>query len=573
MHLSKILLVEDNLGDARLVEELLLGDGNGPFEIIRAHSLATAVPLLEKHQIAAVLLDLKLPDAEGLETLTRMHTAVPGVPIVVLSADEDETLAVRSVQQGAQDFLVKGNISSLLLRRSLSYAIERKRMAEQLHHMAHHDVLTGLANRKLFYDRLKQAINLARRAGRRSALMFLDLTDFKLINDSQGHHVGDLLLQGVAGRLGGIVRASDCVARMGGDEFTIILSEIRGAQDASLIAEKLLNVLSEPFILDSRPIQAIASVGIAIYPDDGDDADTLIRAADAAMYQAKQDAGKGSNCYRFFCPKLAAKASGYAENEQRLRDALQRGEFVLHFQPEVNARNSEIIGMEALLRWQHPEQGLLTPASFMGALEETGLIVPVGEWALRTACTQSKKWQEQGLPPMMMSVNVSPRQFRQSNFIDSVAQALRHARLDGSLLELEFTETLLREDEERSIQVLEQLSRLGVKLTLDNFGSGIVSFKSLMTFPIHAIKIDRSLIQDKTHGSGGAAIAKAAIEVAHIFQIKSLAEGVETSADLDRVQQIDCDDAQGYLYSRPLPADVIPDLIRGNRLLHPKKVN
>lgn len=570
--IAKVLLIEDNPGDAKLVEVLLEANNNANkhFELICVGLLSDAFPILEQGGISAILLDLGLPDGNGLDSLTQIYTAALTVPIVVLSAEEDELLAIQSVQLGAQDFLVKSGISELVLRRSLYYAIERKTLLEQLQYLAHYDVLTGLANRKLFYDRLKQDIVGARRSKKSLALIFLDLDDFKLINDSLGHRSGDDLLKEVAKRLQHCIRTTDCVARMGGDEFTLILNDLNHVEDAAVIAEKILQTLAEPLVLNVQQIITHASLGIAIYPDDCTDIETLIGAADAAMYQAKESGGeKKKGGFRFFSAAMSAKAQRNADKIEQLNEAFERGEFELYYQPTVDVRSGMIVSMEALLRWQHPTQGLLTPAKFMTELESSGLIVPVGNWVLQQACAQSKSWQQQGLAPLAIAVNISARQFRQSGFVDTIVNALHENRLPPSLLELEFHEATLWEDEDYSVQELSRLSQMGIKLSLDNFGNDMISFKSLSKFPVHAIKIDQSLIQQDSLHSSEAVIAKAAIEIARIFHIKGLATGVENEAQLEMVRHIACDDAQGYLYGRPLPVNEAGELIARSATLHP----
>lgn len=565
---AKILLIEDNPGDAKLVKVLLETNDNANkhFDLICVSLLREAFRVLEQGGIMAILLDLGLPDGRGLESLTRIYAAAPTIPIVVLSAEEDELLAIQSVQLGAQDFLVKNSISEFVLRRSLYYAIERKNLLEQLQYLANYDELTGLANRKLFYDRLRHNIVSARRSKKSLALIFLDLDDFKMINDSLGHHSGDDLLMEVAKRLLACVRTTDCAARMGGDEFVIILNDLNNAEDAAIIAEKILQTLAKPFYLNKQPINIRASLGIAVYPDDCDDSESLIGAADIAMYQAKDEK---KNSFRFFSSSMGAKVQRDTDKIHQLSAAFDRGEFEIHYQPSVDVRSGMIVGMEALLRWRHPEQGLLSPAKFMTDLENSGLIITVGNWVLHQACAQNRAWQNQGLASLMISVNVSAKQFRQSDFVDSVIQALQKNEVSPSRLELEFHEATLWEDDEYSVRELNRLSKLGVKLSLDNFGNDMISFKSLTKFPIHAIKIDQSLIQHDSLHSSEAIIAKAAIEIARIFHIKGLATGVENNTQLEMVRHIACDDAQGYLYSRPLPANEATELIARFAALHP----
>lgn len=571
---AKVLLIEDNPGDVKLVQVLLEANDESqkPFELLRVGQLSDAFPMLSENGIMAILLDLGLPDGHGIDTLIRIHAAAPMIPIVVLSAEEDEMLAIRAVQLGAQDFLVKQGISSRLLRRAICYAIERKRLMEQLQYLAHYDVLTGLANRKLFFDRLKQDVLGANRSKKSLALIFLDLNDFKQINDSLGHHAGDEVLKAVAKRLAGCVRVSDCVARMGGDEFTIILNGLNNAEEAALIAEKLLQALVEPFEFGGTKLAVRASLGIATYPDDSDELEKLIGAADAAMYKAKESGSDKISRFCFFSTTMTSKLRRDADRHRQIDSAFNNGEFEIFYQPEVDVRSGKIIGMEALLRWRHAERGLLTPIAFMKDLEETGLIVPIGEWVIHKACEQNKKWQLQGLAPLIISINVSAKQFRQVGFAECVLNAIDLNQLNPELVELDFHEETLWEDEERSVEVLEKLNRAGVKLSLDNFGSGLISFRSLTRFPIHAIKIDQALIRQGALDSSGAAIAKAAIEIAHVFRIKGLAGGIETQTQLDWVKEVACDDVQGYLYSQPLPVEEATELMMRQEILTPQKM-
>jgi diguanylate cyclase (GGDEF)-like protein len=567
---GQILLIEDNPGDVKLVKLWLESEtqGNKKFDLLCVSMLSDAFPLLQQGGIIAILLDLGLPDGHGLESLTRIYAAAPSIPIVVLSAEKDELLSIQSVQLGAQDFLVKSSISELVLQRSLYYAIERKNLFEHLEYLAHYDVLTGLTNRKLFYDRLKQDILAARRSHKSLALIFLDLDDFKLINDTLGHQSGDDMLKEVGRRLLASIRNTDCAARMGGDEFTLILNNLNNAEDVALIANKVLHALAEPLSLDRQTVNIHASLGIAIFPDDADQLESLIAAADVAMYQAKETEIAGKSNYCFFSAAMGAKIHHDTARYKQLHLAFERNEFELYYQPTVAVESGLIIGMEALLRWQHPEQGLLPPARFMHDLESCGLIVAVGAWVLQQACAQNKYWQQQGYQPMLISVNISARQFRAVGFVDSVILALQKSHLEPCQLELEFHEANLWEDETYSLYTLNQLARLGVKLCVDDFGNDVISAKSLAKFPLHAIKIDQSLMQQSSPLSSEAIIAKAVIEIAGLFHIKGLATGVETESHLDMVRHIACDDAQGYLYGRPLPAGEATELIENNIALN-----
>lgn len=563
-----ILLVEDNPGDTRLVRELLDADHSERFVLVTADRLDNALVILANQDITAILLDLQLPDGGGLDTLLKIHANAPGVPIVVLSSIADESLAVRSVQQGAQDFLVKGHVDAHQLTRSLRYAIERKRMEESLNHLAHHDSLTGLANRKHFYDRLKNAIALTRRQGGQLALLLLDLNDFKPINDTLGHHVGDLVLQGVAQRLRECVRETDCVARIGGDEFTMILTGIHDEEDAVAATRKILEAMERPFLVDGRALHVNASIGISIYPTDADNLESLVRNADVAMYQAKAEIG-AQNAYRFFSSNMNVRASEERELQAELSQALARGEFIINYQPQVDVKSGRINGMESLLRWQHPQRGLLLPGQFMSVLESSPLILEVGEWVLRTACAQGRIWRDSSGERLMLSVNLASRQLLHDDFAEQVAAILDESGLEPQCLELDIPEHALWEDEERAFEQITKLNRLGVRLALDNFGHGRASFYYLRKFPFHAIKLDRRLTQEASATANGADLARAVIQVAHVFRMKGLAGGVETAAQLDTLRSLAYDDAQGYLYCHPLPSEAATELLRQGQHLGP----
>lgn len=558
-----ILMVEDNPGDLRLVEEMLDECGCGKFRLLHADQVLTAIPLLDEEKIDIILLDLTLPDGKGLDTLVKMHALSPGVPIVVLSCVEDEALAVRAVRMGAQDFLVKAHISGPLLTRSLRYALERRQLEDHLYHLAHHDALTGLPNRKLFYERLTRALASARRHQLPLALMLIDLNDFKEVNDSFGHQVGDQLLKEVANRLADCLRTTDCVARLGGDEFIIFVSDLGDTQQAARVAQKILDALAPPYLIEGRELRSHASVGVAIHPADGDDVETLVKNADAAMYLAKAQ-GRLVSQYCFYARDMDSLSMQRADIENELRGALERGEFVVHYQPQVDLHSGRLIGMETLLRWQRADGEPMLPVKFIPMLEESGLIVPVGEWVLATACRQNVAWQKDGFAPMTVAVNISPRQFRDKRLVEIVARALRDSGLAPQLLELELTEDSLREDEAAALATLQRLNALGVRLALDNYGAGSTSLRYLKRFPIHAVKIDRSIVRDVTSSPEEAAIARAVIAVAHVFKMKGLAEGVETRGQADFLREQSCDDAQGYVFGRPLTADAFADFLRSS---------
>lgn len=563
-----ILLVEDNPGDIRLVRELLAANQSESFTLVTADRQETALEILDSQDITAILLDIELPDSSGLNTLLRIHANAPGIPIVVLSSIADEGLAVRSVQQGAQDFLVKGYVDAHQLTRSLRYAIERKRTEERLNHLAHHDSLTGLSNRKHFYDTLKNSIALARRHETKLALLLLDLNGFKAINDTLGHYVGDLLLQAVALRLRECMRETDCVARIGGDEFTMILSDIYNEEDAAAATDKIIEAIGRPFIVDGRTLDIGVSVGIGIYPTDADNLESLVRNADVAMYQAKADVG-AHNSYRFFSANMNDRATEDRVLLSELSTALMQGEFVINYQPQVDVKTGHINGMESLLRWQHPTRGLLLPAAFMSVLESSPLVLEVGLWVLRSVCQQGQLWRANADAPLVLSVNLSPRQLLQEDFADQVSTVLAETGLPPHCLELDISEHALWEDEACAFEQVAKLNQLGVRLALDNFGNGRASFYYLRKFPFHAIKLDRRLTQAASSSADGADMARAVIQVAHVFRMKGLAGGVETTAQLDTLRNLAYDDAQGYLYCHPLPTDAATELLERGRHLGP----
>jgi len=566
-----ILLVEDNPGDIRLVRELLAADQSESFTLVTADRQETALAILDSHDITAILLDIELPDSSGLNTLLKIHANAPGIPIVVLSSIADEGLAVRSVQQGAQDFLVKGHVDAHQLTRSLRYAIERKRTEERLNHLAHYDSLTGLSNRKHFYDTLKNSIALARRHETKLALLLLDLNGFKSINDTLGHYVGDLLLQGVALRLRECMRETDCVARIGGDEFTLILTDIYDEEDAATAASKIIDAVRPPFLIDGRSLDIGVSVGISIYPTDTDHIESLVRNADVAMYQAKAETGLQSN-YRFFSANMNDRATEDRVLLGELATAVTQGEFVINYQPQVDVKTSQINGMESLLRWQHPTRGLLLPGTFMNVLESSPLILEVGLWVLRSVCMQGQAWLASSDTPLVLSVNLSPRQLLQDDFAEQVAAVLAETGLPPHCLELDISEHALWEDEACAFKQVTKLNQLGVRLALDNFGNGRASFYYLRKFPFHAIKLDRRLTQAASSSTDGADMARAVIQVAHVFRMKGLAGGVETAAQLNTLRNLAYDDAQGYLYCHPLPSDAATALLERGQHLGPVAV-
>lgn len=434
---------------------------------------------------------------------------------------------------------------------------ERKRAEERVESLAYYDTLTGLPNRSLLYDRIAQALARGRNTKETTAIIFIDIDRFKLINDSLGHTVGDRLLKGIAGRLRRAVRGKDTVARIGGDEFVIVMEDI-WTRDVEIAAARIVKELSSTFFIDERPLHATCSVGISLYPENGNDRETLIRYADQAMYAAKES---GRNTYRFFSAELNAQIQERTSVERDLRLALDRDEFFLVYQPQMVIETGKLAGFEALLRWQHPENGLIPPKSFIEIAENSRLILTIGEWVLRTACYQAKRWLDKGLLRVPVAVNISAVQFGHDNFADLIGRVIEDTHLPPEFLELELTESLLLSNQDSVISVLRDLRTMGIGLVIDDFGTGYSSLSYLRQFRVQKIKIDRSFVQDLTRDPDDAAITVAIIDMAKSLNLRVIAEGVEDKAQLDFLREYRCDEIQGYLFSKPLIASEMEKLL------------
>jgi diguanylate cyclase (GGDEF)-like protein len=457
--------------------------------------------------------------------------------------------------------------------------------ALQVAHSAEHDFLTGLPNRMLLNDRVSQAVALARRHKKHTAVLFLDLDGFKHINDSLGHGVGDKLLQSIATRLVACVRGSDTVSRQGGDEFVVLLSEMEESEDAAIAASRIgqavagthsigqhdvhvdlantagrmLQAVAQPHFVDHHNLHVNASIGVSVYPDDGLDAETLIKNADTAMYQAKEN---GRQSFQFFKPAMNVRAVERQSIEEGLRSALERHEFALHYQPKIDLRTGAIIGAEALIRWTHPTRGSVPPLQFIPVAEDCGLIVPIGAWVLHEACTQARAWLAAGLPAMTIAVNVSAMEFRDEGFLENLFAILSETGLDPKLLELELTESLLMRHAEAAVSILQSLREVGIQVAMDDFGTGYSSLSYLRKFPLDALKIDQSFVRQIGAGGEDTVIVTAVIGMARNLRLRVIAEGVETREELEFLQAHQCDEAQGYYFSRPVPAEQFAKLLR-----------
>ena len=677
---TRLLLVEDNPGDARLLREMVNEHGSRDIELTHVECMSDAEAHLVDRAVDIILLDPGLPDAQGLGAIRRAHTAAPQVPLVVLTGLDDESLAVQALQEGAQDYLIKGQIDPRGLLRFLRYAIERKIMEEalfeekeraqvtlncigdavictdisgnltflnlvaekmtgwswqdatgkpmaevvrildttnhetilnpmeravsqdriahlppncilirrdgveipiedsvapihdrqgeptgavivfrdvsaartmalQMAHSAQHDFLTSLPNRMLLNDRVGQAIALAPRHMKGVAVLFLDLDGFKHINDSLGHSIGDKLLQSIAKRLVDCVRGSDTVSRQGGDEFVVLLSEVEQPEDAAITARRMLQAVAQPHSIDQHDLHVTTSIGVSVYPDDGLNAETLIKNADTAMYQAKEN---GRQSYQFFKPAMNVRAVERQSIEEGLRRALERREFALHYQPKIDLRTGVITGAEALLRWIHPTRGTISPAQFIPIAEDCGLILPIGAWVLRQACKQARAWVDAGLPATTVAVNVSAMEFRDENFIEGLFAILSETSLDPRSLELELTESVLMKRAGSAAAILQALRERGVQVAVDDFGTGYSSLSYLRKFRVDTLKIDQSFVRQISTAGDDTTIVTAVIGMAQSLKLRVIAEGVETLKELEFLRAHQCDEAQGFYFSRPV---------------------
>jgi len=473
--------------------------------------------------------------------------------------------ASRSTYQLLQGIMLAATPGLLLLGIVLSLRIlqQRKRMEDRVNHMAFHDELTSLPNRLMLSQRLDQALSRHRRGGSQLAILFLDLDRFKVINDSLGHETGDVLLRQVADRLRAHSREGDTIARMGGDEFVVLIENSGNLSDISGRAQRLVEQLSAPYLLGSNDCHVTVSIGVSVFPADGSDAPALLKAADVAMYRAK-DTGRDS--YQFYSAAMNVHTVERLELESDLRHALERHEFLLHYQPKVEVATGLITGVEALLRWDHPRRGLISPMDFIPLAEETGLIASIGEWVLATACARTKEWQDHGFAKLDVAVNLSARQFADPMLLPKLTNIIRRSGLDPSSLELEITESLVMSHGGSAVAVLQQLKSLGVRIAIDDFGTGYSSLAYLKRFPIDTLKVDRSFIRDIPADSGDKQITRAIIAMAHSLRLRVVAEGVETADQLKFLRKERCDTVQGYYLHRPLPEAEVAAVLKLNRM-------
>jgi len=582
---ASVLIVDDQETDVYLLKKMLAKAGYtavastlNPLEVCALH---------RKHRYDLILLDLQMPGMDGFGVMAGLKEIEPqGYLSVLVVAGEPDSM-MHALQSGAKDFVSKPfdpievltRIHNLLEVRLLYKEAER-----QLRYLAHYDPLTGLPNRKLFYESLNRALVQAAAHDWTVSVLVLDIDRFKNVNDTLGHALGDELLRQCGNRLRTCLRFNDTIARLGGDEFGLILLSAEKPEESGVVARKLREALRQPFDLAGHEVTVTASIGITLYPLDSLDAGILVKNGDTAMYRAK-DAGRDT--YRYYTAQMNDRTIEKFDTESALRKALAQDEFLLHYQPKVRLDTGAISGVEALLRWNRPGHGLVAPLDFIPILEETGLIVPVGAWVIHSACRQIAEWRESGVGAVCIAINLSSRQFSRESanaetaravrqydidpqlleFEIETARAVRAHNLDPTLLEFELTESVLMSHAEKSVAILQRLKLLGIRLSMDDFGTGFSSLAYLKRFPIDTIKIDRAFIRDVTLDADDAAITLAIIAMAHNLKLKVVAEGVETAEQLEFLRNNRCDEVQGYYLSRPLPAIEMSELLRGGGTL------
>jgi len=572
--MKKILVIEDEEFVRENIEELLDAEG---FDVISAENGRIGVDLAKVMIPDLILCDVMMPELDGYNVLTalRQDSVTAAVPFIFLTAKSAKTDFRQGMELGANDYITKPFTRAELLGAIASrikyddkvrehYNIELQQAKEQLNYLIHNDSLTNLPNRLSLRERFKQIQPTDTDNEQLVTILCVGLDRFNQINENLGHAIGDLLLKAVAERLTACVEAGDTVARLDTDQFAIILATTQHKQEVGNIAQTILESISQTFALAGQEIFITASMGIAIYPRDGQEIEQLLNHANTAMVHAKQ---QGGDQYQYYTVAYNIGSSDRLALQTTLRYALERGELQLYYQPQVNLQTGQIVGAEALLRWHHPERGLVSPDKFIPLAEETGLIISIGEWVLHTACKQTKAWQNAGFSSLRVAVNLSSRQFSQIDLRHQLVQILMETGLDPKYIELELTESMLVQNTEVAIRRLNALKALGVEIAIDDFGTGYSSLSYLQQFPFDILKIDRCFIRNITENSNNAAITKAIIEMAKSLNLKLIAEGVETEAELSFVCKHKCDGMQGYLFSRPVPAHEFEQLLTSGKCL------
>ncbi|MDB5037871.1 MAG: hypothetical protein JWQ35_1399 [Bacteriovoracaceae bacterium] len=555
-----LLLVEDSPADAKLFE-IVLGGANdaGRYWLVHVKRLAKALKFVKRERFDAIILDLNLPDSHGLESIEQIRAEAGPVPIIVLTGLEDDAVGLEAVKRGAQDYMVKGSVDGNALSESIQYAIARHKIVsdiakerDQQAYFAGHDLLTGLPNSKLLRYQLEHTIAQAARTSKTFGLLFIDIDNFKSVNDSFGHTAADDLLKAFAKRLSGDLRGGDIAARVGGDEFVVVLDDIKRVQDAAIAAQRLLESVSCNYKIHGQYISPTFSIGISVYPKDDVTPEGLISAADFAMLQAKQ---MGKNRYCYFSANMNVKAQETKELEAQLKYALENHQLEVHYQPEFDMRSGNICGVQGLVRWNHPSLGIVPARHFIPFIEHSDFILKLNEWILETSANQISKWREMGFKDLYLSLNLALTAFKSDDFLITTSKLIKKTSMDPRLLRFEVRESDILADREKHISFLKDLESLGVQILLDGFGTGFSSMTHLEKLPITSLKIDRSVIQKIDGKFESLGIFKAIIELAHGYKIKTIGEGVETRAQFESLKNCGCDIAQGFYLSKPVSSE------------------
>jgi len=544
-----VVLADDDPSIRLMVRHVLESED---FDIVEASDGLEAIKAVEKHHPALILLDAVMPGIDGFTTCQQIkekgHT---DIPVMMITGLDDDASVERAYEVGAIDFITKP-IKWAVLKHRVKSVVAKVIAERKVQLLAYRDTLTDLPNRLLFADRLEQAVIRSERSRTSMALMLIDIDDFKLVNDSFGHDAGDKLIKAVGHLISKSLRRADTIARLGGDEFAVIIEGIDSPDDAISIADNLTTILEHNVRLDDQETYTSASIGIAVYPDDGKDARTLLKNADTAMFRAKEN---GRHCFQFYKPEMSVTAMERLDLENSLKAAFENDEFVIHYQPVIDIHKNEIVSVEALLRWQHPDKGMIQPSDFINVIEDCGLIVALGEWLIHSVCKQLRVWQEAGLKDQNVSINLAPRQFKEQDLVAIFTQAVAENNVDASSLSVEITERTLIDNIGEVESTLKKLRKMGMKVYLDDFGTGYASLAYLKEFPVDVVKIDRAFVAGIPDSEEDSAIVEAIAGLTRGLKLALLAEGVENERQLDMLKSVGCQYAQGYYWSRALPGD------------------